>query len=75
MPRRPRTETHVEIKLAAYMRENGIRSTTLVVNHIPCDDGPLSCDRLIPQILPAGSTMTVHGADGLVRSYQGGAAT
>ncbi|WP_425550683.1 DddA-like double-stranded DNA deaminase toxin [Actinoallomurus liliacearum] len=57
------------------MRENGIRSTTLVVNHIPCDDGPLSCDRLIPQILPAGSTMTVHGADGLVRSYQGGAAT
>lgn len=75
MPRRPRTETHVEIKIAAYMRERNIRSVTLVINHIPCDGGPFSCDQLIAQILPAGFSLTVYGAHGFVRCYQGGAIT
>ena len=67
----PIRASDVEMKLAAHMRENGIRSATLVVNNVPCE-GPLGCDALLPVILPNGYTLTVYGPDGFVREYQGG---
>jgi hypothetical protein len=54
------------MKLAVHMRKNGIRSATLVVNHVPCE-GPLGCDALVPVILPTGYTLTVYGTNGFVR--------
>jgi hypothetical protein len=67
----PLRASDVEMKLAAHMRKKGIRSATLVTNHLPCE-GPLGCDALIPVILPEGYTLTVYGADGSVRVYKGG---
>jgi Double-stranded DNA deaminase toxin A len=68
----PARASDVEMKLAAHMRVNRIRSVTLVVNHIP-GEGPLGCDALVPVILPKGYTLTVYGANGFVREYKGGA--
>ena len=68
----PQRAADVEMKLAAHMRKNGIRSATLVINHVPCV-GPLGCDALVPVILPVGYRLTVHGANGIVREYKGGA--
>jgi nucleic acid/nucleotide deaminase of polymorphic system toxin len=67
----PQRASDTEMKLAAHMRKNGIRSAVLVINHVPCA-GPLGCDALIPVILPEGYTLTVYGANGFVREYQGG---
>ncbi|MFT7834918.1 SCP1.201-like deaminase [Saccharothrix sp. BKS2] len=63
----------VEMKLAAYMRNHGVRSATLLINNLPCR-GPLGCDELVPVLLPEGCTMTVHGANGFTKTYRGGAA-
>lgn len=62
----------VEMKMAAYMRNHGIRSATLLINNTPCR-GPLGCDELVPVLLPEGSTLTVHGANGFTKTYAGGA--
>jgi len=67
----PVTVVYVEIKLAAHMRKNGIRSATLVLNNFPCR-GPMGCDALVPVVLPPGYTMTVYGPDGFRQEYQGG---
>ncbi|MBM7774189.1 hypothetical protein JOD54_004393 [Actinokineospora baliensis] len=61
----------VEMKLAIHMRLSGITAATLVINHVPCDRGPWSCDRMVPAILPRGYTLTVHGAGGFHKTYQG----
>lgn len=66
----PVTVVDVEIKLAVHMRKNGIRSTVLVINNLPCR-GPMGCDALIPVVLPSGYTMTVHGPNGFRRVYRG----
>jgi hypothetical protein len=52
--------SHVETKVAVYMRQEGIRDVTVVINHQPCE-GPLGCDTLLPRVLPEGSTLTVYG--------------
>ena len=70
-PRIPSAVTDVEMKLVAHMRRHQITSATLVLNNIPCR-GPLSCDTLVPVILPEGSTLTVHGPDGFTKTYRGG---
>ncbi|WP_345019628.1 DddA-like double-stranded DNA deaminase toxin [Saccharothrix violaceirubra] len=62
----------VEMKLAAHMRNHGIHSATLVINNTPCV-GEFGCDRLVPVLLPAGATLTVHGANGFEKTYRGGA--
>lgn len=67
----PVTVVDVEIKLAIHMRNNDIRSTTLVLNNLPCR-GPLGCNALIPVILPPGYTMTVYGPNGFRQTYEGG---
>lgn len=53
--------SHVETKLAWNMRQSGIASADVVVNHSggPCT-GPFSCSRAVEAILPANSTLTVH---------------
>ncbi|GAA2662749.1 MULTISPECIES: DddA-like double-stranded DNA deaminase toxin [Actinosynnema] len=68
----PLRAADVEMKTAAHMRASGITSATLVINHVPCDDGMFSCDRMVPVLLPAGSTLTVFGASGFRRTYHGG---
>ncbi|XVS62333.1 DddA-like double-stranded DNA deaminase toxin [Actinosynnema sp. CA-299493] len=62
----------VEMKMAAYMRNHGVRSATLLINNTPCR-GPLGCDELVPVLLPEGATLTVHGANGFTKTYAGGA--
>ncbi|GAA2774810.1 DddA-like double-stranded DNA deaminase toxin [Saccharopolyspora taberi] len=52
--------THVETKLAARMRHEGIEHAEVVINNLPCP-GPFGCDRLVPMVLPEGSSLTVHG--------------
>jgi hypothetical protein len=68
----PRRASDVEMKLAAYMRNHGIRSATAVINNIPCP-GPYGCDELVPVLLPEGCTLTVHGPNNFTKTYQGGA--
>jgi len=55
----------VEMKLAVHMATNGITHAAVTINNTPCI-GPFSCDRLLPKILPPGTTLDVHGttADG-----------
>lgn len=67
----PQRASDVEMKLAAHMRRNGIRSATVVINNEPCA-GPMGCDELVPVILPPGYRLVVHGANGFVRVYEGG---
>ncbi|WP_146174756.1 DddA-like double-stranded DNA deaminase toxin [Umezawaea tangerina] len=61
----------VEMKLAAHMRKNGIRSATVVINNQPCG-GPMGCDELVPVVLPPGYRLVVHGTNGFFRVYEGG---
>lgn len=57
---------HVEIKIAALMRENGVTYGVVVINNDrgPCGADPtsgrrFSCGVAVPAILPAGSTLAV----------------
>ncbi|MFB9925798.1 DddA-like double-stranded DNA deaminase toxin [Amycolatopsis halotolerans] len=61
----------VELKVAARMRDTGIRRATVVVNNQPCT-GRASCDDLIGVVLPEGSSLTVHGTGGFKKTYKGG---
>lgn len=71
-PRRPVTAAaDVELKLAAHMRDQGVREATLVINNEPCR-GDLGCDTLVPAILPEGYSLTVFGPGGFEKRYTGG---
>jgi len=76
-PRLPaRAADDVELKLAALMREQGqtdprMRHVTVVINNRPCK-GDLSCDELVPVILPEGYSLTVH-APNYRKRFTGGA--
>ncbi|WET83261.1 SCP1.201-like deaminase [Amycolatopsis sp. QT-25] len=76
IPRKPLRTSDVEMKLAARMAHEGITEATVVINNVPCE-GLLSCDTLVPILLPDGSALTVHGVepDGTpyVKRYEGGA--
>jgi hypothetical protein len=55
---------HVEGHVAALMRRPGTpRTSVLVVNNAPCAQIPFGCDRILPGILPAGSSLTIYVAD------------
>ncbi|MEX2980314.1 LamG-like jellyroll fold domain-containing protein [Streptomyces sp. C36] len=56
--------THVETKLAWRMRQAGVTSLDVVINHSggPCA-GKFSCSSAVPAILPQGSNMTVWFRD------------
>ncbi len=64
------------MKLAAKMAHEGITEAVVVINNVVCK-GILSCDTLVPILLPDGSVLTVHGVepDGTpyVKRYEGGA--
>ncbi|GAA3464328.1 SCP1.201-like deaminase [Saccharothrix longispora] len=53
-------DSDIEMKLAAHMVENEVRHATVIINNAPCK-GRLSCDTLVPILLPKGATLTVHG--------------
>ncbi|MGQ0839878.1 DddA-like double-stranded DNA deaminase toxin [Actinokineospora sp.] len=71
----PVTTSDVEVKTAVLMRDNGIRQATLVINNRVCW-GPFGCETLVPILLPAGSTLTVHSLDPngskIQKTYTGG---
>ncbi|WP_139191008.1 DddA-like double-stranded DNA deaminase toxin [Actinokineospora iranica] len=69
-PRVPSTAAHVEVKIAVHMRLNRIPAVTLAINNLPCT-GDWGCDALVPQVLPCGYTMTIHGSNGFRRVYYG----
>jgi hypothetical protein len=55
---------HVEMKVAADMRDGERESIVLVINNQngPCPDGdpkPLTCTTLVPKVLPEDATLTV----------------
>jgi len=56
---------HVESKVAAQMRRDGIASADLIVDNTVCgsnqhdQEHEWSCERILPAILPAGSQLTV----------------
>ncbi|WP_352243197.1 DddA-like double-stranded DNA deaminase toxin [Lentzea sp. NBRC 105346] len=66
----------VEMKVAARMIRAGVQHATVLINNTPCR-GRLSCDTLVPIMLPEGATLTVHGVneDGTLfrKRYTGGA--
>ncbi|QXJ24408.1 sugar-binding protein [Actinomadura graeca] len=57
--------THVETKIAWFMRQRGIQSADVVINNAdgPCT-GVFSCSNAVEAILPNGSSMTVWFPDG-----------
>jgi hypothetical protein len=66
---------HAEMKLAAHLRSEHARTgqpqhATIVINNVPCS-GIRGCGRLLPVMLPAGCSLTVH-APGYQRTYTGG---
>jgi hypothetical protein len=71
LPGQPIVATHVEMKVAARMRVQGVTHATMVINHVPCLLD-LGCDNLIGVVLPAGSSLTVHGTGGYQQTFTGG---
>lgn len=65
---------HVEVKIAARMREDGAKAALVVINH---PDGPcpgrgagLSCQEVLPLVLATGSTLRVWWQEGGVMRFQ-----
>lgn len=64
---RPYVVDHVEVKVAAAMRDSGEMAGVLVINNssgpcLPDDEGnvaPMSCLAYLPRLLPAEATLTV----------------
>ncbi|WP_424183284.1 DddA-like double-stranded DNA deaminase toxin [Actinokineospora sp. G85] len=61
---------HVEMKIGFRMIRGQLRHTEIVINNLPCE-GPFGCDQLLPILLPAGYSMTVHGP-GYNETFHGG---
>ncbi|MGV9977016.1 DddA-like double-stranded DNA deaminase toxin [Micromonospora wenchangensis] len=57
--------SHVESHVAARMRRDELDEGELVLNNTTCgtrdfdQDWPLTCDKLLPPVLPAGARLTV----------------
>ena len=79
------TADHVEVKIAARMRDEDVESGVLVINHPggPCAvvDGepqPMSCQAFVPVLLPEGARLTVwwpqSGGSMASFTFTGGAA-
>lgn len=66
----PTRTSDVEQKLAARMVREQRTHLDLVINNRPCP-GRWGCDRLLPVLLPAGYSLTVHGPD-FQKTYTGG---
>lgn len=57
--------THVEAKVAYFMREGDQRRVVLVINNAkgPCRGGQQTCDALVRALLPAGAAIYVWSPD------------
>ena len=67
--------THVEVKVAALMRERGVTAGVLVINHVggPCTGtAGFACSEVLSLIVPPGSTLRVwfKALDGSGMQYQ-----
>jgi SCP1.201-like deaminase len=62
------TLIHVEGHAAALMRHYGIKDATLYINNPEICD---SCRRLLPKMLPPGSTLRIVLPDGTVEPFEG----
>jgi SCP1.201-like deaminase len=62
------TMTHVEGHAAALMRRDRITDGTLYINN---PEICYSCNRLLPKMLPPGSTLRIVLPDGTVESFEG----
>jgi hypothetical protein len=57
---------HVEVKAVMMMISNYARRGSVTINHAPCGSEPDSktkfgCHQYLPELLPAGRTLTVYG--------------
>ncbi|WP_116051384.1 DddA-like double-stranded DNA deaminase toxin [Amycolatopsis palatopharyngis] len=72
-----RLATHVEVKVAARMREDGLPDETVVIDRSVCGTRPFdvhrqyTCDRYLSRILPPGARLRVVQPDGTIRQYEG----
>jgi hypothetical protein len=55
---RPWVVEHVEVKIAARMRDGGETHGVVVINNEPCE-GVMSCPAAVRAILPEGSQLTI----------------
>ena len=65
--------TRVEVKVAAVMREAGVKTGVLVINRQngPCTGAVgLSCQEVLPAVLPSGTTLRVWFPSGGGMEYQ-----
>ncbi|MGW0892056.1 DddA-like double-stranded DNA deaminase toxin [Saccharopolyspora sp. NPDC002578] len=63
---------HVELRAAAMMIRSGLKSTELLINHVPCgyQNRPPGCHQVLESFLPEGFRMTVSGTDRNGRPYR-----
>lgn len=54
------------------MRRDHITDAVVLTNNPPCEYQPYGCERILPQLLPAGSRLTVYVSDddGQVRHWR-----
>lgn len=74
---RPGIVDHVEVKVAAVMRQNGLTHTMLIINNVlgPCsrdETAPYTCTKIVPRVLAMGSELVVvwKDAQGRLRKSQ-----
>ncbi|MGQ0840643.1 DddA-like double-stranded DNA deaminase toxin [Actinokineospora sp.] len=58
------------MKAVVRMIRAGTKHAEIAVNNVPCP-GLLGCGKLLPVILPAGYSLTVHGP-GYKKTFTGG---
>ncbi|WP_328610382.1 hypothetical protein OG943_15020 [Amycolatopsis sp. NBC_00345] len=72
-----RLATHVEVKIAMAMREQGLRDETVVIDRQVCGtrefdrEAPFTCDKYLSRFLPPGARLRVVQPDGTVSEYTG----
>lgn len=69
---------HVEVKVAAMMRQQGLDQGLLVINRTTgiCNDGTYTCATVVPKILPSDVALTIWSpkeiANGKPATFKGG---
>jgi hypothetical protein len=72
-----RLATHMEVKLAIRMHDEGRTEETVVIDREVCGrrprdrHQPITCDRLLSWFLPEGAQLTVVEQDGTMVTYRG----
>jgi hypothetical protein len=73
-----KVRSHVEMKVATMMIQQGRRTAQLVINHTPCGSQPgqpTGCDQVLGAYLPRGYVLTVLGTtqrgEPFAKTYRG----